>query len=280
MASLGVRTLDELIGRSDLLEVDDAIDHWKARGVDLTHILHFPALPEGAVRRRIKPPPPVLDDHLDWELLRRAELAVAHKQPVQIDIPIRNVNRCVGGVLSSKIAQRARRRRPADRHHPGPPARLGRAVVRRLAGARRELHAARRRQRLHRQGPVRRDAGRHAARRRDLRRRGERHHRQHGALRRHERPRVLPRPGRRALRGAQLRRARGRRGRRRPRLRVHDRRARRRARADRAQLRRRHERRPGLRARRARRVPRQGQRRDARPARGADRPTTRRRRAR
>jgi glutamate synthase (NADPH/NADH) large chain/glutamate synthase (ferredoxin) len=105
MASLGVRTLDEMTGRTDLLQVDAAIDHWKARGVDLTHILHFPELPEGAVRRRIKPPPPVLEDHLDWELLRRAELAVADKQPVQIDIPIRNVNRCVGGVLSSRIAK-------------------------------------------------------------------------------------------------------------------------------------------------------------------------------
>jgi glutamate synthase domain-containing protein 2/glutamate synthase domain-containing protein 1/glutamate synthase domain-containing protein 3 len=105
MASLGVRSLDELIGRTDLLEVDGAVDHWKARGVDLTHILHFPEVPEGAVRRRIKPPPPVLEDHLDWELLRRAELAVSDKQPVQIDIGVRNVNRCVGGVLSSRIAR-------------------------------------------------------------------------------------------------------------------------------------------------------------------------------
>jgi glutamate synthase (NADPH/NADH) large chain/glutamate synthase (ferredoxin) len=57
------------------------------------------------VRRRIKPPPPVLDDHLDWDLLRQAELAVSAKQPVQIETEVRNVNRCVGGVLSSKIAQ-------------------------------------------------------------------------------------------------------------------------------------------------------------------------------
>jgi len=106
MASLGVRTMEELIGRTDLLAVDDAIDHWKARGVDLTHILHFPELPEGAVRRRVKPPPPVLEDHLDWALLREAELALESKQPVQIETPVRNVNRCVGGVLSSKIAER------------------------------------------------------------------------------------------------------------------------------------------------------------------------------
>jgi len=106
MAALGVRKLEDLIGRTDLLEVDDAVDHWKARGVDLTHVLHFPQLPEGAVRRRVKPPPPVLEDHLDWKLLEQAHLAVEHKQPVRIEAEIRNVNRCVGGVLSSKIAQR------------------------------------------------------------------------------------------------------------------------------------------------------------------------------
>jgi glutamate synthase domain-containing protein 2/glutamate synthase domain-containing protein 1/glutamate synthase domain-containing protein 3 len=105
MASLGVRTLDELIGRTDLLEVDAAIDHWKARGVDLTHVLRFPALPADAPRHRVKPPPPVLDDHLDWELLREARLAVETKQPVRIETNVRNVNRCVGGVLSSRIAE-------------------------------------------------------------------------------------------------------------------------------------------------------------------------------
>lgn len=106
MAALGVCTLDELIGRTDLLEVDGAIDHWKARGVDLAHILHFPQVPEGAVRRRVKAPPPVLEDHLDWELLRQAEHALEAKQPVRITADVRNVNRCVGGVLSSKIAKR------------------------------------------------------------------------------------------------------------------------------------------------------------------------------
>jgi glutamate synthase (NADPH/NADH) large chain/glutamate synthase (ferredoxin) len=105
MASLGVRRLEDLIGRTDLLEVDGAIDHWKARGVDLGHVLHFPALPQGAVRRRVKPPPPVLDDHLDWQLLREARLAVENRQPVTVELPIRNVNRCVGGILSSKIAE-------------------------------------------------------------------------------------------------------------------------------------------------------------------------------
>jgi glutamate synthase (NADPH/NADH) large chain/glutamate synthase (ferredoxin) len=106
MASLGIRTVDELIGRSDLLEVDDAIDHWKARGVDLTHVLHRPDLPEGAALRRLQPPPPVLEDALDWQLIDRAEAAIEGGEPVEIQTPVRNVNRCVGGLLSSRIAQR------------------------------------------------------------------------------------------------------------------------------------------------------------------------------
>src|SRR5947208_5704877 len=58
MASLGVRTVDELIGRTDLLEMDDAIEHWKARGVDLTALLAVPsAVKETAPRRRMQPPP-------------------------------------------------------------------------------------------------------------------------------------------------------------------------------------------------------------------------------
>jgi glutamate synthase (NADPH/NADH) large chain/glutamate synthase (ferredoxin) len=106
MASLGIRTVDELIGRSDLLQVDDAIDHWKARGVDLTHVLHRPDLPQGAALRRLQPPPPVLEDALDWQLIDRAEAAIERGERVAIETPVRNVNRCVGGLLSSRIAQR------------------------------------------------------------------------------------------------------------------------------------------------------------------------------
>jgi glutamate synthase domain-containing protein 3 len=106
MASLGVRTVDELIGRTDLLEVGAAIDHWKARGVDLTQILYFPEVPEGAPRHRVKPPPPVLDDHLDWTVIEQAAMAIEEQHPVHLELAVRNVNRCVGGVLSSRIAQR------------------------------------------------------------------------------------------------------------------------------------------------------------------------------
>jgi glutamate synthase (NADPH/NADH) large chain/glutamate synthase (ferredoxin) len=123
LASLGLRTLDEAIGRVDLLQAEGAIAHWKARGVDLTHILTHVELPEGAPRRRVEPPPAVLDDALDWQLVELARSVIeaggapagghpdgnAHasgqRGRVEIEMPVRNVNRCVGGILSSHIAQ-------------------------------------------------------------------------------------------------------------------------------------------------------------------------------
>ncbi len=105
MAALGVRTMDELVGRADLLEVDDAIDHWKARGVDLEKVLSFPDVAEGAPRRRVRGPEPVLDDALDWELIDAAAPALERGERVELERPLRNVNRAVGGLLSSEVAR-------------------------------------------------------------------------------------------------------------------------------------------------------------------------------
>jgi glutamate synthase (NADPH/NADH) large chain/glutamate synthase (ferredoxin) len=116
LASLGLRSLDQAIGRVDLLSVREAIDHWKARGVDLTHILKHIELPDGAARHRVEPPPAVLEDALDWELVERAEAVLAADpeldgrariagERLAIELPIRNRNRCVGGILSSRIAR-------------------------------------------------------------------------------------------------------------------------------------------------------------------------------
>jgi len=107
MASLGVRHFVDLIGRADLLETDEAIDHWKSHGVDLSMILTVPELPADTPRSKTRPQIAVLDDALDWELLRLCAPAIDTGQPVRLGpIPIRNLNRTVGGILSGEIARR------------------------------------------------------------------------------------------------------------------------------------------------------------------------------
>jgi glutamate synthase (NADPH/NADH) large chain/glutamate synthase (ferredoxin) len=105
MAELGVATVADMIGRVDLLEADDAIEHWKARGIDFSHLLTFPSdIAQDAPRHRLGPPPPVLDDHLDHGLIEQAREAIESDTPIELETKIKNVNRTVGGMLSSKIA--------------------------------------------------------------------------------------------------------------------------------------------------------------------------------
>jgi glutamate synthase (NADPH/NADH) large chain/glutamate synthase (ferredoxin) len=105
LASLGLRSLDDATGRVDLLGADGAIEHWKARGVDLTHMLTRIEVPEGAPLRRTEPPPKVLEDALDWGIVEAARPALQGREPVALTLAIRNRNRCVGGILSSHIAR-------------------------------------------------------------------------------------------------------------------------------------------------------------------------------
>ena len=260
MARLGVRKFEDLVGRVDLLEADEAIERWKERGIDLSALLHAPDVPADVAVRRVRPQVSPLADALDWQLIEQARPAIEDGTPVEAELDVRNVNRTVGGLLSHAVTK-------AHGAAGLPPGSI-RFTLRGSAGQSFgawlapgiELDAGRRRERLRRQGPLRRRPGGAAARRLRVRRRGERDHRQHRSLRRHRRQGVLPRPGRRAVRRSQLRASRRRRGSRRPRLRVHDRRPRRRARPDRAELRGRHERRHRLRARRGRQVPRPLQR--------------------
>jgi len=107
MASLGIRRVEEMIGRTNLLDMDEAIEHWKAKHVDLSMVLASPDLPAGTPRSRTRPQVPVLDDALDWELLRRCAPALERGESVRLGpIPVRNVNRTVGGILSGEIARR------------------------------------------------------------------------------------------------------------------------------------------------------------------------------
>ena len=259
MARLGFRTMDEMIGRSDLLDVAKAVGHWKARGLDFSSILHRPQVgPEVAVRRVVEQDHG-LEKSLDvTTLVPLCREALERREPVDIRLPIRNVNRTVGTILGSEVTRLHGPDGLPDDTDPHPFHGLGGAELRRLRAARHHADARRRRQRLLRQGPLGRQAHRLPPARGDLRGRGEHPGRQRGALRRHERRGLLPRRGRRAVRRQEQRRARGRGGRGRPRLRVHDRRPRGGHRAHGPQLRRRHVGRHRLRPGRGRAISRAG----------------------
>ena len=107
MAALGIRHFEELIGRSDLLDMREAIEHWKAKRVDLTMVLAAPDVPPGVQRRRTRGAEPVLDDALDWEIVRHCAPALERREQVRLGpIGLRNTNRAVGGILSGEIARR------------------------------------------------------------------------------------------------------------------------------------------------------------------------------
>jgi glutamate synthase domain-containing protein 3 len=105
MALLGVRSLDELIGRTDLLVPDETVDHWKARGIDLRPLLHVPEEAVGSSRRCSRRPDPVLHDSIDLDILQRSRPAIEEGVPVRITRRIENKNRAVGGLLSGEIAR-------------------------------------------------------------------------------------------------------------------------------------------------------------------------------
>ena len=105
LASLGLRTLDEAIGRAELLDVEHAVDHWKAAGLDLTPILHVPAIDESMSRRQTTLQDHGLDRALDRQLIELCEPALARMEPVRAQLPIRNVNRTVGTMLGSEVTR-------------------------------------------------------------------------------------------------------------------------------------------------------------------------------
>ena len=108
LARLGFRTLEEAVGQVDALDVAQAVDHWKASGLDLRPVLHLPDLPEGSVRHRVQAQDHGLDKALDNELVALAEDALERGEPVRAQVGIRNVNRTVGTILGHEVTKRHR----------------------------------------------------------------------------------------------------------------------------------------------------------------------------
>jgi glutamate synthase (ferredoxin) len=106
MAELGFLKVDEMIGRVDRLDFRRAVDHWKGRGVDLATVLHQPDVPAEVSRRCVTAQDHGLAAALDNELIRLCAPALESQRPVELDLPIRNVNRTVGTMLGAEITRR------------------------------------------------------------------------------------------------------------------------------------------------------------------------------
>jgi len=106
MARLGCRSMDEMIGRIERLDMRRALDHWKARGLDYSRILTAPKAAPQAARCHRERQDHGLERALDHELLARAQPALLRREKVRIDIAIANTNRAVGAMLSGRIAEK------------------------------------------------------------------------------------------------------------------------------------------------------------------------------
>jgi glutamate synthase (NADPH/NADH) large chain len=106
LAALGVRTLEEAIGRVDLLDSERAVAHWKAAGLDLSPVLTMPDVPEGTSRHQARCQDHGLEKALDHQFLGACAPALADGTTVSVSLPITNVDRTVGTLLGSEISRR------------------------------------------------------------------------------------------------------------------------------------------------------------------------------
>ena len=106
MAVLGIRKLGDLIGRTDLLDMKKGIEHWKAKGLDFSRIFQIPHMPPDVAIYNSEKQDHGLEKALDHRLIELAQPAIQRGEKVTIDMPIRNVNRTVGTMLSSEVARK------------------------------------------------------------------------------------------------------------------------------------------------------------------------------
>jgi len=106
MAQLGFRTVAEMVGHVECLDANEAIAHWKARNVDLANILRRPDVGPDEPLHCVELQDHGLDKALDNQIIELAKDALEHREPVEIHLPIRNVNRTVSTMLSAEVSRR------------------------------------------------------------------------------------------------------------------------------------------------------------------------------
>ncbi|MFB2976960.1 glutamate synthase large subunit [Microseira sp. BLCC-F43] len=118
MAQLGFRTINEMVGRTDVLEAKQAVEHWKAKGIDLSKILYQPEVDDSVGRYCQIPQDHGLDKSLDiTTLLDLCKPAIESGEKVSATLPIKNTNRVVGTILGNEITKRHWQGLPEDTVH-------------------------------------------------------------------------------------------------------------------------------------------------------------------
>ncbi|WP_285137487.1 glutamate synthase large subunit [Microbacterium sp. lyk4-40-TSB-66] len=105
LAALGYRSIDEIVGHAELLDANEAIQHWKARGLNLAPILEGPRFADDEPRRHARNQNHELEDHFDVQLIERAQDVIAHGGQLTVDLPIRNTARAVGTMLGHHVTK-------------------------------------------------------------------------------------------------------------------------------------------------------------------------------
>jgi glutamate synthase (NADPH/NADH) large chain len=105
MAEMGFSTLNEMIGRSDMLDTRQAIDHWKAEGLDFTKLFYKPDMGPDVAVYNSETQKHDIYDIMDRTLIEQSQRAISHSEPVQFDLPVANTDRTIGAMLSGEIAK-------------------------------------------------------------------------------------------------------------------------------------------------------------------------------
>ncbi len=105
MAQLGFRTVDEMVGQSQKLNMNAAIDHYKAKGIDLSAILYKPQVHANVPLKNTTKQDHNLENVLDFEIVSKAQKAILNKEPQTLRLPIKNTDRSVGAILSNEISK-------------------------------------------------------------------------------------------------------------------------------------------------------------------------------
>ncbi len=103
MAELGFKSIEEMVGRVDRLKMHEAVAHWKAKGLDFSAILRQPDVSDGRGVHLAVAQADRIADHIDWEILKKAAPAIEKKKATRIEMPVRNINRTIGAIVSNRI---------------------------------------------------------------------------------------------------------------------------------------------------------------------------------